>query len=102
MTSFNKRLPADRLPTKRKKKVLYNQNVKSTLVDTQPHKAKKNITTTVQDSSVGSKPLITLSTMGFIFVTYSENCSSEQPTATPSPIGDKFAEGRKDLTNPKA
>jgi hypothetical protein len=40
--------------------------------------------------------------MGFISATYSENFSSEQPTATPSPIGDKFVEGRKDLTNPKA
>ena len=79
-----------------------HQIVKSTLVDTHPHKAKKNITTTVQDSSIGSKPLITLSAMGFISATYSENLSSEQPKATPSPITNKFAEGRKDLTNPKA
>jgi hypothetical protein len=34
--------------------------------------------------------------------TYSENCPSEQPRATPSPIGDKFVEGRKDFTNPRA
>jgi hypothetical protein len=40
--------------------------------------------------------------MSFISTTYSENFSSEQPMATPSPIKDKFTEGRKDLTNPKA
>ena len=85
-----------------KKKVLYISILKSTAVDTNPHKSQKNITTTVQVSGAGSKPLITLSAMGFISATYSENCSSEQPTAIPSPIKDKFAEGRKDLTNPKA
>ena len=67
-----------------------------------PHKIKKNTTTIVQASSAGSKSLIILSAMGFVSATYSENFSSEQPTATPSPIRDKFAEGRKDLTNPKA
>ena len=71
-------------------------------MDSHPHKSQEDITITVQDSGVGSNPLITLSAMGFISATYTENCSSEQPTATPSPIGDKFAEGRKDLTNPKA
>jgi len=76
--------------------------IKSTTVDTHPHERQKNITTTIQDSGAGSKPLITLSAMGFISTTYSENLTSKQPTATPSPIGDKFAEGRKDLTNPMA
>ena len=95
-----KRQPDDRPSIK--KKVLYIQNVKSTSVDTQPHKSQKNITTIVQGSGAGSKPLITLSAMGFISATYSENFSSELPMATPSPIGDKFAEGRKDLINPKA
>ena len=71
-------------------------------MDTHPQKSQKNITTNVQASGAGSKPLITLSAMGFISTTNLENFSSEQPTATPSPIGDKFAEGRKDLTNPKA
>ena len=76
--------------------------IKSTTVDTYPPKSQKNITIIVQASGAGSKPLITLSVMGFIFATYSENLSSEQPKATPSPITNKFAEGRKDLTNPKA
>ena len=65
-------------------------------------KSQEDITTTVQTSGTGSKPLITLSAMGLISATYSENHSSEQPTATPSPIKDKFTEVRKDLTNPKA
>ena len=65
-------------------------------------KSQEDITTTVQASGAGSKLLITLSAMCFISVTYSENCSSEQPMATPSPIKDKFTEGRRDLTNPKA
>ena len=65
-------------------------------------KSQEDITTTVQASGAGSKLLITLSAMGFSSVTYSENRSSEQPTATPSPIKDKFTEGRKDLTNPRA
>jgi len=65
-------------------------------------KSQEDITTTVQASGAGSKLLITLSAMGFISATYSENCSSEQPAPTPSPIKDKFTEGRKDLTNPKA
>ena len=65
-------------------------------------KAKRILQTIVQDSGAGSKPLITLSMMGFISATYLENFSSEQPMATPSPIKDKFAEGRKDLTNPRA
>jgi hypothetical protein len=64
--------------------------------------SQKKITTNIQASGAGSKLLITLSAMGFISATYSENRSSEQPTATPSPIKDKFTEGRKDLTNPKA
>ena len=79
-----------------------HQNVKSTAMDTRPHKSQRNFTTIVQASGAGSKPLITLSAMGFISATYSENLSSEQPKATPSPITNKFAEGRKDLTNPKA
>ena len=71
-------------------------------MDTHPQKSQKNITTIVEASSAGSKPLITLSAMGFISAIYSENFLSEQPTAIPSPIRDKFAEGIKDLTNPKA
>ena len=78
-----------------------HQSVKSTSVDSYPHKSQEHITTIVQASSAGSKLLITLSAMGFISMTYSENRSSEQPTATPSPIKDKFTEGRKDLTNRK-
>ena len=65
-------------------------------------KSQEDITTTVQASGAGSKLLIILSAMGFISATYSKNRSSEQPTATPSPIKDKFTEGRKDLTNLKA
>ena len=49
-----------------------------------------------------SKLLITLSAMGFVFSTYSENFSPEQPTATPSPMRAMFAKERKDLINPKA
>ena len=71
-------------------------------MDSHPHKSQEHITTIVQASGTGSKLLITLSAMGFISATYLENRSSEQPTATPSPIKDKFTEGRKDLTNPKA
>jgi hypothetical protein len=71
-------------------------------VDTHPQKSQKNIKTNVQALGAGSKPLITLSAMGFISVTYSEDFSSEQPTATPSPKRAKLADGRKDLTNPKA
>ena len=84
-------------PTDRqiKGKRTIHQNVKSTQKDSHPHKNREDITTTVQASGAGSKLLITLSAMGFISATYSENFSSEQPTATPSPIGDKFAEGRK-------
>ena len=99
-TANDKGKPADRPSTQ--KKVLYIRMTK-VLQWTPVHtKAKGILQTTVQDSGAGSKPLITLSAMGFISATYSENCSSEQPTATPSPIGDKFAEGRKDLTNLKA
>jgi hypothetical protein len=76
--------------------------LKSTAVDTHPHKSQKNITADVQASGAGSKPLITLSAIGFISMTNSKNFSSEQPMATPSPIIAKFAEGRKDFTNPKA
>ena len=65
-------------------------------------KAKRTLQKIIQDSGAGSKPLITLSAMGFISATNSENRSSEQPTAIPSPIRDKFAEGIKDLINPKA
>jgi hypothetical protein len=65
-------------------------------------KAKGILQTTVQASGVGSNPLITLSAMGIISATYLENFSSEQPTTIPSPIRDKFAEGRKDFTNPRA
>ena len=83
-----------------KRKVLYISMFKSIAVDTHPHK--RILQEDVQASGAGSKPLITLSAMGFISSTYSENCSSEQPTTTRSPIRDKFVEGRKDLTNPKA
>ena len=70
---------------------------------TQTHtKSQEDITTIDQASGAGSKLLITLSAMGFISATYSENHSSEQPTVTPLPIKDKFTEGRKDLTNSKA
>ena len=65
-------------------------------------KAKRILQQNVQASGAGSKPPITLSAMGFISVMYLENFSSEQPTAIPSPIRDKFAEGIKDLINPKA
>jgi hypothetical protein len=53
-------------------------------------------------SGTGSKPLITLSAIGFISATYPENFSSEQLMATPSPIRAKFTEDIKDFTNPKA
>ena len=96
-----KRQPADR-PSTKKEKVLYIRMSKVLQWIHIHTKAKKILQTTVQGSGAGSKLLITLSAMGFISTTYSENCSSEQPTATPSPIGDKFAEGRKDLTKPKA
>ena len=96
-----KRQPANR-PSNKRRKILYNRLLKVLKWIHIHTKAKRTLQIIVQDSGAGSKPLITLSAMGFISVTYSENCSSEQPTATPSPIGDKFAEGRKDLTNPKA
>ena len=100
MLSFVKRQPVDQSSSQKKSTI--HPNVKSTIVDTHPHKSQKNITTNVQASGAGSKPLITLSAMGFISTTNLENFSSEQPTATPSPIRAKFAEGRKDFTNPKA
>ena len=87
-----------------KKKVLYIQMLK-VLQWTHIHtRAKRILQQNVQayPSGTGSKPLITLSAIGFISATYPENFSSEQPTATPSPIRAKFAEGRKDFTNPKA
>ena len=65
------------------------------------HTKAKRILQNVQASGAGSKPLITLSAMGFISATNSENFSSEQPMATPSPISAKFVEGRKDFINPK-
>jgi len=68
---------------------------------TRIHTKAKRILQSVQASSAGSKPLKTLSAIGFISATNSENFSSEQPTATPSLMRAKFAEGRKDLTNPK-
>ena len=95
-----KQLP-DQLSTQ-KKKVLYIQMLK-VLQWTHIHiRAKRILQQNGQASGAGSKPLITLSAMGFISTTNSENFSSEQPMATPSPIRAKFAEGRKDLTNPKA
>jgi hypothetical protein len=82
--SFIKKQSADRPSSKKKSTIHLNvQKYCSGHTSTQ-----KNITAIVQDSGTGSKPLITLSAMGFISATYSENCSSEQPTTTPSPIGD--------------
>ena len=98
MTSF---IQNGNQPTGRqiKGKSTIHQNVKSTQEDSHPNKNQEDITTTVQASGAGSKLLITLSATGFISVTYLENHSSKQPMATPSPIKDKFTEGRRDLTN---
>ena len=99
--SFAKRQSVEQSTTQ-EKKVLYIRMLK-VLKWTDTHtESQEDITTTVQASNAGSKLLITLSAMGFISTIYSENRSSEQPTATPSQIKDKFMEGRKDLTNPKA
>ena len=75
--------------------VLY---IQSTQVDTCSHKAKKYYNNVQASSSDdGSKPMITLSAMGFISSTYLENFSPEQPTTTPSPIRAKFAERKKKI-----
>ena len=59
-------------------------HIQSTPVDTCSHKAKEyynNVQASPSDDY--SKPLITLSAMGFIYSTYLENFSPEHPIATP-------------------
>jgi len=93
-----KRQPADQPSIKKKR--YYTSKISKVLQWIHTHTKAKRILQNVQASGAGSKTLITLSAMGFISATNSENFSSEQPMATPSPIRARFVEGRKDFINP--